>query len=318
MAYKLHQGIIEKYVGPTTCDIVEVPNGFRITGARLPLTVNNQYKPLEGSVVLVASDDQYKSYIISVMRDPSDNSKYSLNKDGVLRGAAATTQNFLQQGEIYFESRGNPSIPIAGTGSSLYLSNAGTVTLFSGQREECLIIGGRITDEDHEVVLQGTNGFFQSTIDEISQIRSVFKFDKDNNISVGNILTLTTGPVLIETPVAELKFDSSGNITLRNTILPAGADKGTIEIDTLGIVTLNNGSLGVARLNDEILSNNATDSTFWAMPTALQAFMNALSGLTGSLSPVAAAAQSYLAQVTVAPTSLTGKINSASTTVKAG
>lgn len=312
MSYKIDQGVIQDYKDATTVNILQIPDGYVMTSVRLPVVLSHQFKPKKGSVVLVASEGLYKSFIVCILREPVD----FVNSENNTRGMTDATKDFLLPGELYMESAGDPSAPTAGTGSSIYLSNNGTITVSSGQRKECLIIGGRIDDTDHEVVLQGDNGFFQSTIDEVTNIRSTFTFDADNTLRVANDLVVSTNPTLVETPMAELTFDNVGNVTLRNTVTPTGVDKGSLKIDTLGVINLNGGTVGAARLNDTVLSNSSSDPTFWTSQSSLQTFMMGLSGLTGPLAPVAAVAQAYLASVPLAPTSLTGKISTASTVVK--
>ena len=82
------------------------------------------------------------------------------------------------------------------------------------------------------------------------------------------------------------------------------------------LITMNAGTKGAARLDDSTLTNNTTDSTYWTW------FSNFISAFN-SWSPVpndgGAALKSLLANyVTAPPTSITGKISSASGTTKIG
>lgn len=342
MSYELHQGIIQGYTSATACNVLQIPDNYLFTDVRLPGTLQNQTKPLEGSVVLLATEDGYKAYIICVLRDPID----FLNKEGGLRAGGVTTRNLLQPGELFFESRGDPTSPLPGTGATLYLSNAGTINLHSGQRQEFVTIGGRVDDEDHEIVLQADNGILQSNISPITNIRSTINFDDLNNIQIGNNFVVSTSPVIVEQPVGELKIDTLGNILLRSATL--GVTQGKLSIDSLGDVVLStvspagtlsistlggnisiastagkvklNGGLlptqGVARLNDLTTSNVTIDPVFWT-------FWSTLSGLIAAL-PVTAGdggatfKTGLAALFATMPTAQTAKITSASTTVSAG
>lgn len=350
MGYQLYQGIIQEYTSATTCNVMQVPENYMMTDVRLPITLQNQTKPLKGSVVFVATEDGYKAFILSVLREPIE----FLNTQGGMRAGSATTAKFLQPGELFFESRGNSAFP--GLGATFYLSNAGTATIYSGQRQEFLTIGGRVTDDDHEVVLQGDNGFFQSTVNPLTNIRCSINFDHLNNLQIANNIVVSTSPVLVEKPLSELKFDSLGTVTLRSTTL--GVTKGQFAIDIAGNVTLsstlnvnlsatanlnlsatvnidlsatalttisgqlvklNNGTpvtKGVARLSDLTTSNVTVDPTFWAFWSALPAQIAALP--TTALDGGATLKAGLAALFGTAPTVLTSKISTASTTVSAG
>jgi hypothetical protein len=109
-------------------------------------------------------------------------------------------------------------------------------------------------------------------------------------------------------------------VTLRNTTL--GVDKGSVKINIAGNVTLNNGTLAAARITDSVISNISIDPLYWTMINALQAFFTALSAFQGG-SPVVQSqlgvlGTAFLAQVPTAPSSLTGKISSGSSSVFIG
>jgi len=244
MAYKFVQGIIQKYTGPRTCNVLQVPQNYLIKDARLTLTIQNQTKPLPGSVVMVASEDSFKSYVTTVLREPLN----FINDDGFVRGSKDGEELDLSVGEVFLESRGDPSAPRPGLGSTFFLGNDGTASLYSGQRTEFLLIGGSDDDDDHEVVLTGTNGFFESNINDsnllvpgvvpgVTGVQSTFRFDEDNNMQIGNNL-VTAGLVPVEVVINELTFEPLGNIKLRNAI--AGVDNGVLEIKTTGDITLKN------------------------------------------------------------------------------
>jgi len=342
---KIYQGLIQSYTSATTCNVMVVPENYIFADSRLTCTLKDQTKPQVGSVVLVGTYDGYKSFIFSVLREPfsavNNPSSAVLNNVGGMRAASDDTANFLKPGEIYMESSGTGPIP--GLGASLYIGNAGTISLHSGMRQEYLTIGGRADDEDHEVILNGDNGFFQSNVNIATNIRSSINFDDLNNIQVGNNFVVSTSPVVIEQPINELTFDSFGNIVLRNTNL--GATKGKLTFDALGnivlesvtgtsvkitsdlgtvgvtglTVKLNNGSLpakGVARLNDIVTSDVTTDAAWWTFWSTLSALIAALPVSAGDGGATLKAGLAGL--FASIPETQASKIITASVTVSAG
>ena len=86
-------------------------------------------------------------------------------------------------------------------------------------------------------------------------------------------------------------------------------------------INLNSGSFGVSRLNDLTLADATTDPAFYLFWQNQAIAATALPVATdpGSTTALANAIKAFLIAFTSTyPTSLTGKINSASTTVKAG
>lgn len=234
--FKLDQGIIQHYSSkePRVCDVLQIPDGYVISQVRLPQSIGWQTKPLEGSLVLVASPDSYKSFIICVLRDAGE----FLDQGEGVRGSTAETGNFFQPGEIQLEAAGDISSGVSGTGGSLYLGNDGTVNIYSGQRKEYLTIGGRKDDKDSEVLLIGDNGFFQSNVNPLTLVRSTYRFNDLNTLELGNYAVLITPVAEIETPISQLKMSTLGQITLQNTTL--GVPNGVVEIAVDGKITVKN------------------------------------------------------------------------------
>ena len=256
--YRVDQGILLSYhdnVEPRTCDVMQLPDRFIMSNVRLPATVGWQTKPLINSIVLVVSPDDYKSFLICTLRDPEN---FLQLGEGV-RGATAETSNFLQPGEIQLESAGtgDSTDVISGSGSSLYLANDGTVNLYSGKRKEFLLIGGTESDDDGEVILTGDNGFFESNINHVTQVRSTFNFDETNNLALGNynVIVPPTGTE-ISTPISELTMTTLGKTVLRNTT--AGVTNSLLEMDVDGKVTLSNtlGTLIISNVGAYSFSNS--------------------------------------------------------------
>jgi hypothetical protein len=96
------------------------------------------------------------------------------------------------------------------------------------------------------------------------------------------------------------------------------AETASIVVDSSGNITINEGTKGVARLDDEVKSTNVEDATYW---TWLIGFANVIT--TWIIVPadggaaLKAAMIAYIAANPV-PTSLTGKITESSDTVIAG
>lgn len=344
MSFTLKQAIITQYNtdDPRMFSAVQVPDNFMLNNVRLPQTLCSQGKPGVGSLVLIGYMDSYVGYVVAILRE----SRTYITKEGYLRASTTDDSALLQPGEVFMESYGDPASAVPGTGCTFYMGNNGTITLTSGQTSDYIIIGGRDQDEDREVVINTDNGFFQSNIDDVTNIQSVFQFDDLNNIKVANqvVTTPDSSPIPVNVSVNELTMDFLGNVVLRN--LTTGVTNSQLKFDVLGNVTLsnpvssltfsdtgaialtgptvniNNGTMGAARLNDFTLSNVSLDPTYWSMVTAMQAFFTALSGFTGSspvpFSALGALGLAYIGQVPVAPVQMVGKINSASSTVKVG
>lgn len=332
---KIEQGILQRYTDARTCNVIQVPDNYLFTDVRVPYTLFNQNKPLPGSIVLVVATDDYKSFLLATLRDPQG---FLENGNGI-RGSTADTINYLQAGEVFMEAAGtdNPSSGVSGTGGTFYLGNDGTVALKSGKQKEFLIIGGEDTSDDGEVILTGDNGFFESNINHLTNIRSSYTFDEDNNLELGNFLTTVPGTGdITEIAVGHLTIDTLGNIVVEN--LTAGVSKSSITWQATGnlvlksqteitadasLINLNSGSFGVARLNDLTLVDTTTDPDFYAF--IQQQLINfSLAVIPPATSPATAVTHTNAIQIallnmfTSFPTSINGKISTASTTVQAG
>lgn len=331
--FKVEQGILQRYTDARTCNVIQVPDNYLFTDVRVPYILSNQFKPLPGSIVLVVSSDDYKSFLLASLRDPLD---FLENGNGI-RGSTTDTSDLLQAGEIFMEAAGtdNPTSAVSGTGGTFYLGNDGTCALKSGKQKEFLIIGGEDTSDDGEVILTGDNGFFESNVNHLTSVRSSYKFDEDNNLELGNFLTTVPGTGSItEVAIGHLTIDTLGNIVVENTA--AGVSKASITWQATGnlvlksqteitadasLINLNSGTVGVARLNDLTTSSTSTDAIFWQMITALYALLTTYSGYTGgSPTPLSAIGTPALAFLAAAPQpiQLLSKITTASTTVQAG
>lgn len=238
MSYRLEQGIIQRYRDARTCDVLQMPDHFLYSEVRLPETLQNQTKPLVGSTVMLATEDGFKSYVIAVLREPLS----LISKTDSLRGNTTLNKLQLQPGEIFLESRGPAESPQPGAGATLFLGNDGTASIYSGKRKEYLILGGTDDDDDGEVLLVGDNGFYESNVNHLTSIQSVYRFDENNKLQMGNVFVVLPPPTPITPPVeipqAELTIDTLSNIVLRNTT--AGVDKAYLKIDTTGQIKIAN------------------------------------------------------------------------------
>lgn len=330
---KIEQGILQRYTGPRTCNVIQQPDNYLFTDVRLPFTLFNQIKPLPGSIVLVVSSDDYKSFLLASLRDP----QIFLEKGNGIRGSTTDTIDFLQAGEVFFEAAGtdNPTSGTSGTGGSVYLGNDGTVALRSGKLKEFLILGGTDTSDDGEVILTGDNGFFESNINHLTQVKSQFTFDDTNNLELGNFLTtIPESGDITEIPIGHMTIDTTGKIVIEN--LAAGVSNASITFQNTGelqiksqiqitadapMINLNSGTFGVARLNDSTLADPTTDPAYWLFWTQQNAIFTALPPATdpGSTTALANALKAALITLTAMyPQSITGRISTASTTVQAG
>lgn len=338
-------------VTPRQYSVVQIPSGQKLVGVQLGNALKDQSAPLLGSIVLVIQLDAYRSYILMVLREPfsvlSTNNQYRgfIPSTGDASHDIAIGSNPIQDGEIFMEATG-PTSPtgqnIPGFGAHLYLGNNGVAQIESGSMGERLIIGGEGSSDDHLVMLNADNGFIESNPNPITQIQSTFNWDDLNNLQLGNVITnpLTTDTI----PLSELKMDTLGNVTLRNTTSPtglslgsltmdiagtvtlssnlSGVEQSSVELTTLGTVVINNGSLGAARITDTVTSNITIDPVYWQFVTAIQNFFIALSTFQGSTpvvqSQLGSLAAAFILQSPIAPSSLTAKISSSSNTVLIG
>lgn len=356
MAYKIFQAQIlnKDPINPRQYTVMQIPEGYRLNQVQLPAALKDQSAPLLNSIVLVLQLDSYRSYILSVLREPFD----FLSADPQFRGAIPSTgdtdqdisinANPIQDGEIFMEATGpyspnNQNTP--GFGAHLYLGNNGSAEIAAGSMGERLIIGGTGSDDDHEVVLSADNGFFEGNPNPITLVQSSVNFDDLNNMFIGNQLTIITDDTLT-IPLAAMTIDPVGNLSIFNTSFGtglkmasmsmdisggitlvsgiAGATASSIELNSLGQVKINqaSGTMGVARLNDLVVSNTTVDPKFWLFVAAIQSFFTTISGFTGG-SPVlqsqlGALGIAFLALSPSTPISETSKISTASLSVTAG
>lgn len=332
--FRIEQGILQRYTGPRTCNVIQVPDNYLLTDVRVPFTLFNQVQPLPGSIVLVAATDGYRSYLLASLRDPQ-----GFLENGVgIRGSTADTQDFLQAGEVFLEAAGTaePTASFSGTGGTMYLANDGTVALKSGKQKEFLILGGEDTDDDGEVILTGDYGYFESNINHITQVRSTYRFDVNNNIELGNFLTTVPGSgTITEVPIGHMTIDTTGKIVIENAT--AGVSRSSITWDSLtgnlvlksqteitadaSLINLNSGTFGAARLNDTTIANPTTDPAYWLFWTQQNAIFTALPvasdpGTTTALANALKAA--LIAFTAMYPQSITGRISTASSSVLIG
>jgi hypothetical protein len=327
---------------PRAYTVVEIPSGQKLVGVQIANALKDQSAPLLGSIVLVLQLDVYRSYIIMVLREPFSTLTANNQYRGFIPSVGNVGQdiqnqaNPIQDGEIFMEATG-PASPtgevIPGFGAHLYLGNNGVAQIESGSMGERLLIGGEGSSDDHEVILSADNGYFESNTGS-NNIQSTFNYTTNSatglteGLQVGNVIALPTTAVTI--PINELTMDTLGNITLQNTTVGTGVSLASLKMDPIGDISLTgttislNGGIdqGVARLNDLTISNLTTDPIFWPMITALQAFFTALSTFQSG-SPVVQSqlgvlGAAFLAQVPIAPISLTSKISTSSLTVTAG
>lgn len=347
-------------ITPRAYTVVEIPNGQKLVGVQLGNSYRDQTTPLLGSIVLVIQLDAYRSYILMVLREPYDfltsNDQYAgfIPTSGDATVDIKAGSNALLDGEIQMESTG-PVSPtgqlIPGFGAKLFLGNNGVARLDAGSMSEHLIVGGTTADDDHEVFLVGNNGYFESNPTPSLNTQSSFSFTTDattgfnEGLSVATQYVIPTGlpGVVPPLPICELSMDPIGNLSLGNfvvgTAIPVCSltmdPVGSISLQTIGTggvasisltgttgqVNINNGTFGVARLNDTTLANPTTDPLYWEFWLQQLAIFTALPvatdpGTTTALANALKAAMIVLLQMY--PQSITGKISTASVSVKAG
>jgi hypothetical protein len=329
---RFEQAILQQYTDTRTVQCIQIPDNFPLVNVQLPSTLSNQIKPQLGSLILVASIDNFKHYVVAVLREPSptfnQNTDQTLNSDSQYRES-------LQPGEVFLQAAGTPN---QGTGldAYLYIGNNGSVEISSSSTTEQIIVGGEtFDDEDHEIIIQAPNMFIESPLESAVGIQSTFTFDDNNNIQIAN--NTVTASTSIGVPICELTMDAVGDITLKNTA--AGITNTSLSLSSTGDVTLNNttstlnfdilngvalnsfsinlnkGVNPAARQNDSIFSSLIQDQTFWDFIQNLFIVFNSHSHISNSpgdpTSPPAPLLVSF-------PTSMNGIVSSGSSTVKIG
>jgi len=362
MSYQIFQGkLFAKESTPRTYTVIAIPDGQKLVGVQLSSALKDQTPPLVGSMVLVIQLDAYRSYILMVLREPLDfltsNEQYPGSIPTNINNYKESFQahsNALLDGEIRMESTG-PAAPtgqlIPGFGASLYLGNNGVAKLEAGSMSEHLIIGGTSSDDDHEVLLVGNNGYFESNPTPVLNTQSTFNFTTDpltglnEGLSVATQYVIPTGlpGVVPPLPICELSMDTIGNLSLGNFGVGTGIPLSSLTMDPLGNTTLqslgtggvasitltgltgevnlNNGIFGVARLNDTTLADPTTDPAYWEFWLQQSIIFAGLPpatdpGTTLALANALKAALVVLLQTI--PQSITGRISTASVSVKAG
>jgi hypothetical protein len=348
-------------VTPRQYSVVEIPNGQKLVGVQLGNALKDQSAPLLGSIVLVLQLDAFRSYILMVLREPyiflTSNSQYAgfIPSTGDSTLDIHTGSNAILDGEIFMESTG-PLSPtgqaIPGFGAQFKLGNNGVAQLTAGSMSEKLIVGGTAADDDHEVILTGKNGYFESQPTPVLNTQSSFNFTTNlltglnEGLSVATQYVIPTGlpNVVPPLPICELSMDPLGMLSLGNyvvgtdvpicslTMFPtgvislqsigAGGIPGISIEGATGVTSINLGTLGAARITDTVTSAPVVDPVYWKFINAIQGFFTALSGFQGG-SPVlhselGALAAAFLVQSPIAPPSLTSKITTGSKTVLVG
>jgi hypothetical protein len=330
----LEQAWISTYTDSRTVTAIQIPDKYPIVNVRIPYTMMNQSKPLVGSLVMVASFDNHKHYVIAVLREPS--STLNQNPDQILNSDVQFAGDSIQPGEVFLQAAGTPT---QGTGNDAYIhiTNSGTIELTSSALTEQIIIGGESSDDlDHENVIRAPNVFIESPITTtLAGIQSTFNFDSNNNIQIANN-TVTVASSL-EVPISEFTMDVLGNTILRNTT--AGIDKsflklnatsdvqlgnigGQLQFDPLGnvtlngpTITLNNGTLPAARQTDSTFSSLTQDPTFWQFIQNLFYIFNLHTHISATPGNPTTPP---ITPLTSFPTQMEGIISSGSSTVKVG
>lgn len=342
MSFKIESGFLAEYTSPRICKVIQLPDKYVMSGVRLPHVMKDQSRPPVGSIVLVVSQDSFRSYLLAVLREPTQTSTNSLDPDFVLstvdqmRGALPVGQGELYPGEVFIQASGTKDSGLTDN-AYLYLGQNGAIELTSSSGLESLFIGGTQSVDDHSIEARSQNVLLRSVVETGIGVQSSVGFDGLNNLFIRNG-TVTIGSSLTEVPVSELTMDILGDITLRNTTL--GADKGVLRINTTGdillkntlgtyhadpagnlsltgpTINLNQGVLGAARLTDLTVSNITVDTAYWQYWQTLSAQIAVLP--TTPLDGGAALKAGLAALFALVPLVLTSKISTASSTVTVG
>lgn len=343
---------------PRAYTVVQIPDGQKLVNVQLLNALKDQSAPLINSFVIVLQLDAYTAYILAVLREPFEFLTANQQYRGFIPSTGNSSQdikiqaNPIQDGEIFMEATG-PTSPtgqgIPGFGAHLFLGNNGCAQIESGATSERLVIGGTGSDDDHEVLLSADNGYFESNTGNDS-IQATFNYTTNSvtglteGLQIATQLSVPAGLTTVETPISQLTMDTIGNISLNNTTFGtglaaaslvmavsgeltissgvSGVAKATIDLQPIGTVNINSGTLASARVSDLVVSSSTTDIPYWLFINAIQGFFTALSGFQGG-SPVlqsqlGALGAAFLIQSPIAPPSMTGKITTGSSSVVVG
>jgi len=112
----------------------------------------------------------------------------------------------------------------------------------------------------------------------------------------------------------DVVVDPTSALCLKISFVKSGTDLLTVTLDKSGQLIINGGTNGVARKEDATLINSTTDSSFTSWMTAVDTFLRAAS----SAGALPGAVTAYTAAVASVPTTVDGKINAGSDSVKVG
>jgi hypothetical protein len=127
----------------------------------------------------------------------------------------------------------------------------------------------------------------------------------------GNVVDEEGTTLLDNTKSLCLQFDITKDTTKVFSLKINKEGKVSLNCNAL---TINNGTKGVARLDDEVTSTSTEDSTFWNWVNAVHTFLTA----ANSAGTIGAANTSYIGKIQLPPSHQTSKITKASTTTKVG
>ena len=171
-------------------DVLLHPEGYIIRRVQLPRVISNQVQPSVGSLVLIFRQDTYTAKMISVIKDPVNNSNVLVKP---LRGEDTDGSSNFKPGEIQKESTG---------GAFLNLNNQGSAKLSAADCSEQFVadVGSQAAYvKGINVVLTNRN-----TLD--------IRLDKSGDLTIRQT---TPAPASIE--IASIKIAQSGNIEISTT-----------------------------------------------------------------------------------------------------
>ena len=202
--------VYKNYENARFIDVLVYPQGYILYKVEIPRVKSNQLYPKLKSMVLVFRQDDFKSKLITILKDPESDLQASLRGEGV------DGSDFFKPGEIQHESSG---------GSFLYLDNKGTAQLSSVTVNEQFVADA--TTQTTQVL--GTNVLISNNL------MTNIILDKDNSIIIQNKDKITN------VEKANIKIDLTGKITINSALsdIEIKAVLGNIKIDAAQNITIN-------------------------------------------------------------------------------
>jgi len=198
---------------PRYIDVIAYPEGFVLNKVQMPRTLNNQFFPKKGSIVLILREDDWNSKVVTLLKSPDSDLGASL------RGEGDNGSDFFRPGEVQLESAGK---------SFLYLDNSGSSQIADASMNE-QFVADNVTQTTR---MLGTNVYISNRL--ITNI----SLDGSGNIIIQN------KDVLTNIEKANIKIDPIGKITINSLLSDVDINSGVGSVNITAATNVNITSAG--------------------------------------------------------------------------